>query len=460
MDKSKNLLDALEKMLAMKTAVENTSFEPVPSTSSARKRPHATEEITRVKKPRLDQTVRKSIGNTFATIPIRVTEENDMNEFLNSAKGEIREKISEELNERNALKFYLNVKTKLSRTSTDGEEQIATPYFCSIPKIILHSTDIEEEIVIASDRIKELLSTHEGQGSRFKLDNILDCQLHVASYDRIGGSSYISLPKYIQNKKAAINIKNDSDDNCFQYSMLYVKYQPENNPDRVYHYKKPLSELDMTGIRTPVEITQLKKFEKQNREYSVNVYALDSSKEKSRDNKVIMFPLYITKELNRKHHANLLLVTSGDKRHYVVIKNLNRLLRGRTGDTSGQSYVCKYCLYSFKHEETMKAHEVSCSEHAAVTSEYPVEPMNILKFKDYGHTLEVPFTIYADFESILEEVDDDESKSTQKINKHVPCGFSCLTTSSCETIQQRKKWSFILVEIVCLNSSNILILNN
>ena len=181
-----------------------------------------------------------------------------MNEFLNRAKDEIREKISEELNERNALKFYLNVKTQLSRTSTDGEEQIATPYFCSIPKIILHSTDIEEEIDIASDRIKELLSTHEGQGSGFKLDTILDCQLHVASYDRIGGSSYIPLPKYIQNKKATINIKNDSDDNCFQYSMLYTKYQPENHPYRVYHYKKHLSKLDMTGIRTPVEITQLK----------------------------------------------------------------------------------------------------------------------------------------------------------------------------------------------------------
>ena len=417
-------------MLAMKTAVDE-SVEPVPSTSSARKRPHVTEEITRVKKPRLDQKIRKSIGNTFVTIPILVTEDIDMNEFLNSAKDEIREKISEELNERNAPKFYLNMKTQLSRTSTDGEEQIATPYFCSIPKIILHSTDIEEEIGIASDRIKELLSTHEGQGSGFKLDTILDCQLHVASYDRIGGSSYIPLPKYIQNKNATINIKNVSDDNCFQYSMLYTKYQPENHPYRPEQYKKHLGELDMSGIRTPVEITQLKKFEKQNREYSVNVYALDSSKEKSRDNKVIMFPLYITKELNRKYHANLLLVTSGDKRHYVVIKNLSRLLAGRTAGKHTM-YICKYCLYSFEHEDAMKAHEVSCSEHAAVTSEYPVEPMNILKFKDYGHTLEVPFTIYADFESILEEVDDDESKSTQKINKHVPCGFSCLTTSSCE----------------------------
>ena len=49
-----------------------------------------------------------------------------------------------------------------------------------------------------------------------------------------------------------------------------------------------------------------------------------------------------------------------------------------------------------------------------------------------NHFLETPFGIYADFESILEQVDDDESKSTRKINKHVPCGFSCFTTSSCK----------------------------
>ena len=435
MDKSKNLLCALEKMLAMKTAAVTISVEPVPSTltetDQSRKRPHAPDQTSSSKKSRLERTVRKSIGNTFASIPIRVIHDIDMNEFLAQAKGEIHQKISEELNERNALKFYLNLKTQLSRTSTDGEEQIATPYFCSIPKIILYSTDIGGEIDIAGDRIKELLATHEGQGSGFKLDTILDCQLHVANYDRIGGSSYVPLPKYVQSKTATINIKNVSDENCFQYSMLYTKLQPDIHPENLYHYKKHLGELDMMGMRTPVEITQLRKFEKQNRDYSVNVYALNSSKEKSRDNKVIMYPLYNTKERGRKYHANLLLVTSGEKRHYVVIKNLSRLLKGRTAGDH-KMYICNYCLYSFEHEETMKAHAVSCSEHAAVTAEYPTEDMNILKFKNYGHTLETPFTIYADFESILERVDDDESKSTRKINKHVPCGFACLTTSSCE----------------------------
>ena len=97
--------------------------------------------------------------------------------------------------------------------------------------------------------------------------------------------------------------------------------------------------------------------------------------------------------------------------------------------------------------------------HAAVTAEYPVEPMNILKFKDYGHTLEVPFTIYADFESILEEVDDDENKATRKINKHVPCGFRVLQHRRASRYN-REEVVVYSGEIVCLNSSNIFTRNN
>ena len=345
MEESNNLLAALQTMLKMKNAeVEPTAkLEPEPSTSSAKKRPHASDQSSPTKKRRLEHSVRKSIGNTFASIPIRVNENIDMNEFLNNVKDEIRQKISEELNERNALKFYLIVKAQLSRTTSDGDEQLATPYFCSVPKIILHSTDIADEIDIAGERVKELLATHEGQGSGFKLDLILECQLQVATYDRIGGTSYIRLPKYIQNKKATVNVKNVSDQNCFQYSVLYAKFQPEVHPEKLFHYKKHLAELDMTGIRTPVEITQIKKFEKQNCEYSLNVYAMDELKTKTKTTKRYS-SLCITPKSGTESTTQICFSSlSGDKRHYVVIKNLSRFLQGRTAEHN-KYFVCKYCL--------------------------------------------------------------------------------------------------------------------
>ena len=52
----------------------------------------------------------------------------------------------------------------------------------------------------------------------------------------------------------------------------------------------------MSGIRTPVKITQIAKFEKQNPDFSANVYALNSREDGDRDNKVNLFPLHNTKE--------------------------------------------------------------------------------------------------------------------------------------------------------------------
>ena len=256
--------------------------------------------------------------------------------------------------------------------------------------------------------------------------------VHVATYDKIGGSSYLPIPKHVQVKKRQLTsrtmiliVSNTV------YCILYTKLQPTDHPDRVYHYKKHLGELDMSGIRTPVELSQIAKFEKQNPDFSVNVYALNSRKDSDRDSKLNLFPLYNTKERQRKYHTNLLLIKSADKAHYVIVKSLSRLLAGRIAGKV-KSFICRFCLYSFTKESGLEAHEDACSEHATVTAEYPAEPVDILRFKNFGHTLEVPFVIYADFESILVPVEDDVSKSTRKLNKHVPCGFACLTVSSCE----------------------------
>ena len=62
------------------------------------------------KKPRLERTVRTSIGNTFASIEIPVDNDTDLIEFLARVKDEIGGLIVAQLDERGALKFYLTVK--------------------------------------------------------------------------------------------------------------------------------------------------------------------------------------------------------------------------------------------------------------------------------------------------------------------------------------------------------------
>ena len=51
----------------------------------------------------------------------------------------------------------------------------------------------------------------------------------------------------------------------------------------------------------------------------------------------------------------------------------------------------------------------------------------ILSFSNYGKQMKVPFSIYADFECILEDIADitnDNSNNSVYIMQHVPCAYS------------------------------------
>ena len=248
--------------------------------------------------------------------------------FLEHAKGDICEVIENELVERKALKFYLTVNPELERISTEGEEVTSAPYLHSLPSVVLESTDLDEQYQIASDRLKDLLDVFQGEGSGFTLRSILGCTLNVATYDVIGGSSFIELPAYIKNKKVTVNIKND-DDRCFLFCLSYVRKPVAANTNNPSSYKKDLVNFNIDGLKFPLPVKQILKFENQNKDFSVNVYALDEKKEKSRVNKVNLYPVYTSPHRNRKHHANLLLMKSENKSeqksHFVVIKSLSRL---------------------------------------------------------------------------------------------------------------------------------------
>ena len=252
---------------------------------------------------------------------------------------------------RGALKFYLTVRPQLSRIDSDGIAKFSTPYLCSIPSIVFQSSDIYEQIDEAGDRIKHLLHIHEGRGSGFSLDRILECQLNIATYDVIGGSSNPPLPKYVQSKKATVNIKSKDDTN-FLYCLSYVKKPVVENAHRPSHYTEELSNFDISGIKFPVTLIQIEKFEQQNPDYSVNVYKLD----KKVDKDVKLISLYTSPERRRKYHANLIQIGNKQKPHYVVIHNINRLLFEQTA-ARNKMYICKNCLTTFSKESDLEVHE-------------------------------------------------------------------------------------------------------
>ena len=76
------------------------------------------------------------------------------------------------------------------------------------------------------------------RGSEFVYDSVdvLYYNLNKVSLSR--GGSYIDSPKWLKNKKATINPKNE-DDKCFHYALTVAlnHEQIKNNPERISKIK-------------------------------------------------------------------------------------------------------------------------------------------------------------------------------------------------------------------------------
>lgn len=112
------------------------------------------------------------------------------------------------------------------------------------------------------------------KGSGWSLVSIDGLQLRINKVNPLRGSTYIELPKFIQNKKAVINIKN-TDDKCFMYAIL-TKYDVHLNKSkfskRNFKILEKKTGLNFKCISFPTPINQIKKFERINK-VSVNVYS-------------------------------------------------------------------------------------------------------------------------------------------------------------------------------------------
>ena len=66
-------------------------------------------------------------------------------------------------------------------------------------------------------------------------------------------------------------------------------------------------------------------------------------------------PAYVSKHnLKRENEVILLMITDGEKGHYLVVKSLSALLRGITSNNNGDFY-CLNCFHSFTTKINLKS---------------------------------------------------------------------------------------------------------
>ena len=121
-----------------------------------------------------------------------------------------------------------------------------------------------------------------------------------------------------------------------------------------------------------------------------------------------------------------MLVTGNNKKHYVAIKSLSRLLSSQNTKHKGKEYFCMNCLQGFNEESSRDEHLDYCINNESVKVGMP-HKKPIVQYSDGQFQFKVPFIMYADFESILKPIQSLENNprisSTRGINNHFPSGW-------------------------------------
>ena len=189
-----------------------------------------------------------------------------------------------------------------------------------------------------------------------------------------GGGSYINSPEWLKNKKATINPKN-SDDKCFQYALTvaFNYEQIKKVPRRISKIKPFIDQYNQKEIDFPLHRKDWKKFESNNKSIARNILYVPHNTEQIRH-------AYKSKyNLKRENQVILLMITDGEKSHYLAVKKLSALLRGIAGNNNGDFY-CLNCFCSYTTENKLKKHNHVCENHDYCYIEMPEEDNKILKY--------------------------------------------------------------------------------
>ena len=119
------------------------------------------------------------------------------------------------------------------------------------------------------------------RGSEFIFDSVYSFYYNLNKISFSRGGSYIDSPKWLKNKKATINPKNN-DDKCFQYALpVALNYeQIKKDPQRRSKIKPFIDQYNWEEIDFPSHSKDWKKFESNNKSIALNIlYLLHNTKE-------------------------------------------------------------------------------------------------------------------------------------------------------------------------------------
>ena len=276
--------------------------------------------------------------------------------------------------------------------------------------------DIDGIVRSMIDHMAQQVENPALRDSKFTFDSVIHMDISIHRLNLTRGSSYIPLPDWLAKKKAIINSKH-LDLKCFKWSiMAALKWRETDRDHQRVSKLKRYDDLDWNGINFPVSTKDISKFELRNR-IGVNVLALDGKT-----------PYICRKGGDYDRVVKLMIIEDEDKKHYVAIKSLGRLLSKMNSKHNPAQHFCSNCLQGFSDIASRDDHYTYCRSNESVRTEMPTKNP-IVEYSNGQHQFKVPFIMYADFESILESIqgasNNPTQSSTRGVNIHTPSGW-CL----------------------------------
>ena len=202
--------------------------------------------------------------------------------FLVNAK----QPITNLLMNRRQTKAKLILSCIMEKVDLKGGEVIAKEAgFHSKTEVNLDSTNSNELFSKMKETILESLAKFQRQGSNCRFRSALSFDLHIVKYEPLGGPCYIPLPKFLAAKKAIINFKNE-DGECFKWAITRALNPVEKHSERIDQKLRETSKVvNWEGLKFPVNLSDINKFENHNYSISVNVFGYEN----------LVYPLRLSK---------------------------------------------------------------------------------------------------------------------------------------------------------------------
>lgn len=194
--------------------------------------------------------------------------------FLNNLSEQVKNLIDRALQKHIAIKINFELFSFFLLCKNDQQE---IKSFATKNQIVYSNYDFNSiyttSIVTLLKKVEEF--QERDSGWTFLCNSHLE--ININKYQPLGGSKFFTLPKYIKNKKACLNIRNQVE-YCFLWCIVAALHPTTRHPDRVSSYPHFQNVLNVHGLKFPISFSDIAIFEKNNPFLNIFVYGLKNDK--------------------------------------------------------------------------------------------------------------------------------------------------------------------------------------